>query len=114
MNVTITASGEGILVRLRLTGQLDAATSGLVHDAVLAALRGDTVQHVDLDIAGLAHFDPAATSTLVACHRAVYVRGGTLRLVNIPPAVRRQLFTAGLLGLLDGDNSTARAPTQPV
>ncbi|WP_158610846.1 STAS domain-containing protein [Micromonospora endolithica] len=97
-------------MRLSLTGRLGAATSGLVYDAVLAALRADTVRAVDLDLTGLDRFDAAATSTLVACHRAVHVRGGTLRLVNIPPAVRRQLFTAGLLGLLDSDSNTAQAP----
>lgn len=114
MDLTITTtSGEGPLVRLSLTGRLGAATSGLVYDAVLAALRGDTVRDVDLDLTGLEGFDAAATSTLVACHRAAHVRGGTLRLTNIPPAVRRQLFTAGLLGLLDGDSSSTQAPAQP-
>ncbi|MEV4196722.1 STAS domain-containing protein [Micromonospora globbae] len=113
MNLTITTSGEGPLVCLSLTGRLGAATTGLVYDAVLAALRADTVQDVDLDLASVTRFDPAATSILVACHRAVHVRGGILRLVNIPPAVRRQLFTAGLLGLLDGDSNTAQAPAQP-
>ncbi|RKF25499.1 STAS domain-containing protein [Micromonospora globbae] len=113
MNLTITTSGECPLVRLSLTGRLGTPTSGLVYDAVLAALRADTVRHVDLDLANVTRFDPAATSTLVACHRAVHVRGGILRLVNIPPTVRRQLFTAGLLGLLDGDKSPVQAPAQP-
>lgn len=113
MDLTITTSGEDPLLRLSLTGRLGAATSGLVYDAVLAALRVDTVRDVDLDLTGLDRFDAAATSTLVACHRAVHVRGGTLRLTNIPPAVRRQLFTAGLLGLLDGDSSSTQAPAQP-
>lgn len=114
MDLTITATrSEGPLVRLSLTGRLGAPTSGLVYDAVLAALRVDTVRDVDLDLTGLDRFDAAATSTLVACHRAVHVCGGTLRLINIPPAVRRQLFTAGLLGLLDGDSSSTQAPAQP-
>ncbi|NED51816.1 hypothetical protein G3I24_13040 [Micromonospora aurantiaca] len=39
----------------------------------------------------------------MACLLAVHVRGGILRLTNIAPAVRRQLFAAGLLGLLDRD-----------
>ncbi|MEH0828465.1 MULTISPECIES: STAS domain-containing protein [unclassified Micromonospora] len=113
MDLTIITCGEGPLVRLSLTGRLGADASGLVYDAVLAALPADTVQDVDLDLVGVTRFDPAATSILVACHRAVHVRGGTLRLTNIPPAVRRQLFTAGLLGLLDGDGSTAQVPAQP-
>ncbi|WP_374539587.1 STAS domain-containing protein [Micromonospora aurantiaca (nom. illeg.)] len=84
MDLTITTSGEDPLLRLSLTGRLGAATSGLVYGAVLAALRVDTVRDVDLDLIGVTRFDAAATSTLVACHRAVHVRGGTLRLVNIP------------------------------
>ncbi|MFD6607399.1 hypothetical protein [Micromonospora chalcea] len=43
----------------------------------------------------------------------MHVRGGIVRLVNIPPAVRRQLFTAGLLGLLDGDSGTVQVPARP-
>lgn len=69
MDLTITTSGEGPLVLLSLTGRLGAATSGLVYDAVLATLGVHTVRDLDLDLTGLDHFDPAATSTLVACHR---------------------------------------------
>jgi anti-anti-sigma factor len=112
MDLTITTSGEGPLVRLSLTGRLGAATSGLLYDAALAALRADAIRDVDLGLTGLDRFDAAATSTLVACHRAVHVRGGSLRLTNIPATVRRQLFTAGLLGLLDGDRSI-QVPAQP-
>ncbi|MFY1659195.1 STAS domain-containing protein [Micromonospora sp. WMMD1274] len=69
---------------------------------LLAALGTDTVRDVEFDLTGLDCFAAAATSTLVACRMATHVRGGILRLSNIAPAVRRQLFAAGLLGLFDG------------
>ena len=49
--------------------------------------------------------------TLVACQRAVAVRGGTLRLENLAHLVRRQLFAAGLLGLLGARD---RRPGRPL
>ncbi|MGC4771543.1 STAS domain-containing protein [Micromonospora sp. DT44] len=110
MDLTITAVRSGPRACLHLYGRLGAATAGLVHDEVLAALRIQAVGHVDLDLTGLARFDPAATSTLVACHRAVHVRGGDLRLVNISPQVRRQHFAAGLLGLLAASDAAAAVP----
>ncbi|MEV1142118.1 STAS domain-containing protein [Micromonospora sp. NPDC049799] len=95
----------GSAVRIRLSGEMDVATNGLVHDAVLASLTSDSVRQVVLDLADLTFIDSSGMGTLVACQRAVDVRGGTLRLANLTPFVRRQLFAAGLLGLLGGMES---------
>ncbi|MBM0238339.1 STAS domain-containing protein [Micromonospora sp. ATA32] len=108
--MTIEAVRRGSWVRLRLRGEVDVATAGLVHDEVLAALRSETVRHVQLDLANLTFIDSAGMRTLVACHRAVQVSGGTLTVISIPPSVRRQLFAAGLLGLLAGTSGVATLP----
>lgn len=108
MELTIDTAQVGPVARIRLTGEMDVATSGLVHDAVIAALASDRVRDLVLDLADLTFIDSSGMGTLVSCHRAVAVRGGTLRLENLARPVRQQLFAAGLLGLLcgGGDGST--------
>ncbi|WFF00247.1 STAS domain-containing protein [Micromonospora sp. WMMD964] len=100
MELTVDTLQMGATTRIRLGGEMDLATSGLVHDAVIAALATDSVQDVILDFGDLTFIDSTGMGTLVACQRAVAVRGGALRLENLAPVVRRQLFAAGLLGLL--------------
>ncbi|MEV4766785.1 STAS domain-containing protein [Micromonospora chokoriensis] len=102
MELTVDTTQVGAVSRVRLAGEMDLATSGLVHDAVIAALASDSVRDVILDFADLTFIDSTGMGTLVACQRAVAVRGGDLRLEHLAPFVRRQLFAAGLLGLLGG------------
>lgn len=109
MDLTIDAVRSGSSVRLWLRGEIDVATTGLVHDAVIAALMSRSVERVVLDLADLTFIDSSGMGTLVACHKAVEVRGGSFRLENLAPFVRRQLFAAGLLGLLGG----VEAETEP-
>ncbi|MDG4782273.1 STAS domain-containing protein [Micromonospora sp. WMMD961] len=102
MELTVDTVQVGPVTRIRLAGEMDLATSGFVHDAVIAALASDAVRDVILDVVGLTFIDSTGMGTLVACQRAVAVRGGILRLENLAHVVRRQLFAAGLLGLLSG------------
>jgi anti-anti-sigma factor len=117
MDFTITTVVSGQEVCLHLHGGVDLTGTGLVRDEVLAVLQAEQVRQVQLDLAEVNSFDPAGMGALVACQRAVHVRGGTLRLVNIPPFVRRHLFAAGLLGLLtatpdeEATTTTLAAPT---
>ncbi|WP_422735730.1 STAS domain-containing protein [Micromonospora sp. WMMD729] len=111
MELTVGTSQVGAVARIRLGGEMDLATSGLVHDAVIAALASDSVRDVILDLADLTFIDSTGMGTLVACQRAVAVRGGDLRLENLAPVVRRQLFAAGLLGLLGGGTDDQAAPS---
>jgi anti-anti-sigma factor len=102
VELTIDTVLVGPVTRFRLAGEMDVATSGFVNDAVIAALASDSVRDVILDVADLSFIDSSGMGTLVACQRAVAVRGGTLRLENLAHVVRRQLFAGGLLGLLCG------------
>ncbi|MBM0275202.1 STAS domain-containing protein [Micromonospora tarensis] len=109
--MTVDTMQVGAVTRIRLVGEMDLATSGLVHDAVIAALARDSVHDVILDFADLTFIDSTGMGTLVACQRAVTVRGGTLRLEHLAHFVRRQLFAAGLLGLLCGGEDDQAAPS---
>jgi hypothetical protein len=44
--------------------------------------------------------DDSGIATVVACHRAAAVGGRALRLKHVAPGVRREFYTAGLIGLL--------------
>ncbi|SCF28079.1 STAS domain-containing protein [Micromonospora saelicesensis] len=111
MELTVDTMQTGAATRIRLGGEMDLATSGLVHDAVIAALASEAVRDVILDVADLTFIDSTGMGTLVACQRAVAVRGGALRLENLAPVVRRQLFAAGLLGLLGAGTEDQAAPS---
>ncbi|WFE53227.1 STAS domain-containing protein [Micromonospora sp. WMMD1155] len=112
MDLSIDTTHDGPVVRLRLHGEIDMATTGLVHDAVIAALTSDSVREVLLDFADLTFIDSSGMGTLVACQRAIAVRDGTLRLQNLSPFVRRQLFAAGLLGLLGAEDDPQAVATE--
>lgn len=100
MDLTVKAGRSGYSVRLALGGAIDTASRGVLHDAVLAALTDDDVTVIILDLANLTLIDSAGMSTIVACHRAVAVSGRSMRIEHVAPLVRRQFYTAGLLGLL--------------
>ncbi|WP_431918902.1 STAS domain-containing protein [Micromonospora wenchangensis] len=110
VELTIDTTRVGPVARVRLHGEIDVATTGLLHDAVIAALTSDAVREVVLDFAGLTFIDSCGMGTLVACERAVAVRGGALRLEGLTPFVRRQLFAAGLLGLLGNQDGHPVSP----
>ncbi|MBQ1016865.1 hypothetical protein KBX71_03185 [Micromonospora sp. D93] len=59
----------------------------------------------------MAFIDSTGMGTLVACQRAVTVRGGALRLENLASVVRRQLFAAGLLDMLCPGTEDRVAPS---
>ncbi|WP_425777865.1 STAS domain-containing protein [Micromonospora sp. DT53] len=111
MELTVDTTQIGTATRIRLGGEMDLATSGLVHDAVIAALASDSVRDVTLDVTDLTFIDSTGMGTLVACQRAVAVRRGALRLENLSSVVRRQLFAAGLLGLLGAGAEDQIAPS---
>ena len=50
MELTVDTMQVGAVARIRLGGEMDLATSGLVHDAVIAALASDSVRDVILDL----------------------------------------------------------------
>lgn len=111
MELTIDTTQVGSVSRIRLAGEIDVATTGLVHDAVIATLASDSVRDIILDCTDLTFIDSSGMGTLVACQRAVAVRGGTLRLENLAHFVRRQLFAAGLLGLLGAAEDSHTTPS---
>ncbi len=99
MELLITTSRVGSLVHLTLCGEIDVATAGEVRDAVLAALCRSAPATVVLDFRLVSFIDSTGIGVLVSCHRAASITGAELRLTNLAPFARRQLWASGLLGL---------------
>jgi anti-sigma B factor antagonist len=99
VDFSIAVFQTGPVVRLELRGEIDTATVGQVHDSVIALVARLRPKEVAVDCRHVALIDSSGIGTLVACHKTVEAGGGTLRLINVSPFVRRQLFVTGLLGL---------------
>ena len=103
---------RGPVVVLRLLGELDLATIGIVRRAMRPHLaEGATVE---LDLSALELLDSSGLQFLVTAYKAARADGWTLRLV--PPAgrARQALIVSGLdrvLPLVDGDEGPGAAPT---
>lgn len=100
MDLVLQTARSRSSVRLVLHSAIDTASRGVLHDAVIAVLTDDDVTVIVLDLADVTFIDSAGMSTVVACHRAVAVSGRSMRIEHVAPSVRRQFYTAGLLGLL--------------
>jgi anti-sigma B factor antagonist len=86
-------------VRLLPFGEIDLATVGQVRDAIIAVLARDKPPAVVLDLRHVSFIDSTGIGELVRCHRAAAVSGSALRVENLAPFPRRQLWATGLLGL---------------
>lgn len=82
--------------RVRLAGELDFDTVPELVD-VVADLRRDGHQELELDFAGVHLCDSSGLSALVVIHRA---GTGAVRLLNLNPQVRQLLDRTGLAELL--------------
>jgi anti-anti-sigma factor len=82
-----TSGPSGASVEVRLSGVLDIeSTEQFKSETQRLADRG--AQHFVFELGGLDYVDSAGLSALVALHRAVSPRGGSVCLRNLQPAVR--------------------------
>jgi anti-sigma B factor antagonist len=75
-----------------VTGLLElvAANAALVRDEIRAALPATTIR-LDLDLSALTFLDSSGLGTLVALHKTLRSRNGTVRLLQPAPNVRQIL-----------------------
>jgi anti-anti-sigma factor len=83
---------------LRLEGRLDGATTRLLKQAFEANTQA---LHLDLDLAACPRADGVGLATLVRIATLVSGRGGALRVVNLPPALRGIVARINLHHLID-------------
>jgi anti-anti-sigma factor len=111
---TVVVRRRGHTPVLTLAGEVDLVTVDLVRDALAVASTAGV--DVVVDLAAVRFAGACLGPALVAARRRQEARGGTLTLVNIPPAVWRLLHAAEFAAELGIGIAPARhglAPTRP-
>lgn len=113
MTTTTLRSDDAVILRLRgrLTADGDAPLA-----AAVGRLADTSVQMLVLDFRDVSYVDSTCLGELIAAYKALRARGAKLRLVNLPPRVRRLLDLSGLtdvLGVRVGVAAMAAAASEP-
>ena len=116
------AAVEGLLVeiqdlraptrrRLRVTGELDLATVGLLRCAISHAATDH--RHVELDLSGVTFCDVVGATAIEQAQQQVQVRGGRLTLLSIDGPLHLLLAVDGLFGTLRSTRLDGQHPPGP-
>lgn len=95
MDVTVTVEDSTIVVTP--VGELDAHNCGELSEALGSATEGKSGSDVVVDANGLSFIDSSAISELLRVREQLSADGGSLRLSDVQPSVRRVLEITGLL-----------------
>jgi anti-anti-sigma factor len=98
VNVTVRSTGAAA-VSLRLDGELDLATAGLLDAQVRQALTGGATQLV-IDLGGVTFCDSTGIEALVKARALAAARGARLGAVNARGVTLRSMEITGVLELL--------------
>jgi anti-sigma B factor antagonist len=102
MNLSVVVSGAGAEQQvgvLRLSGELDIATSGTLRQS-LTALRDDGFRKVVLDLGGVTFCDSTGLGTVATTARRLMEGGGTLVVLGLRPDVEAVFALSGLTSVL--------------
>jgi anti-anti-sigma factor len=94
MQATVTDYRHDVAV-LRLSGELDADTTAVLH-SVLADLLKRPVSRIVVDLADLKFCDSVGLSAFITCKQVLIARGGWLRFAGVNPFLVRLMETVGL------------------
>jgi anti-sigma B factor antagonist len=98
--LTIEVVPDDGIVTVRLSGEVDLATSPALREAVMEAL-GTPASTVCLDLTSVSFLDSTGLGVLVAMQRRAKGEGGSVRLVGPTGMVLRALQITGVDQLLD-------------
>src|SRR3954454_9488448 len=93
---------EGDRRTVAVAGDLDVHTALRLEMALDAAI-DEGARHLEIDLAETAFMDSTGLAAFAAAHRRVQQRGGSLRLVNVTPAVMRVLEVSAMDTVLMAD-----------
>jgi anti-anti-sigma factor len=99
LSVTTRRRADGT-VEIRPRGEIDISNVGEVLDAVQVALGASAPPRIEVDLWLVTLLDSSGMGVLVTCRRAASAVCVPLVVTNPSPLVRRQLWVAGLTGLL--------------
>lgn len=91
----IESSRDGPVTRLRLHGELDAATAPLL-EAKLGEAAATDAEEITVDCEGLEFIDSSGLSVLVANHKRLHDAGQELVVEAAPAGARRLFEIAGI------------------
>lgn len=101
MKLTLAVHRTAQSARVRVAGDLDYGSSGLLLETVRELLRAPSaLQDLHLDFTDLAFCDSAGLSSLVLIHRQTAAAGVHLHLDQRPAQLQRILDVTGLLEFL--------------
>jgi anti-anti-sigma factor len=106
---------DGVAV-VRVTGEVDVATCGLLRDRLLRIVTGDDFRGLVVNLAGVRFMDSAGIGVLVGVWRRVAATTAGLALAGPAPQVQRALDIAGLTKVLpvyDAEADAVAAVRQP-
>jgi anti-anti-sigma factor len=95
MDVTVTVEGSN--VRVSPVGELDAHNCGELGEALRTAAKDTSGADAVVDASELSFIDSSAISELLRLREELAADGGSLKLVDVQPSVRRVLEITGLL-----------------
>jgi anti-anti-sigma factor len=87
-------------VRVVVVGEVDLATTAVLHDGLLGVLRDKSPALVDVDLAGVTFMDCTGVGALIAVHTTAARSGCRLRVSHPQPIVGRVLAVTGALSVL--------------
>jgi anti-sigma B factor antagonist len=90
---------DGVAV-VRVTGEVDVATCGLLRDRLLEIVTGDGFRGLVVNLGGVRFLDSTGIGVLVGVWRRVAATTGGLALAVPAPQVQRALDIAGLSKVL--------------
>jgi anti-sigma B factor antagonist len=99
MEITKTKNADGDGMVLKVSGKLSAATSE-EFDVVLNGAVGETANIV-LDFADLDYLASAGLRCLIAAHKKLKARQGSLSIINVTDPVREVFEITGLEDVFD-------------
>jgi len=96
--------------RIDLHGRLDASSTSQL-DTQLRSYYDEGAAEIDLDLGDVSYVSSSVLRILLLAHRRQQQRGGTLRLLHVPPRIMRILTLCGFDRVLDLVPEVKRPPS---
>jgi anti-anti-sigma factor len=103
--------GDGGII-VTVSGEVDVGTEALLRQALLPIIR-ERGPRLMLDVSGVSFMDCAGLRALLATRRRAELRGGFMRLIATPAAVRRIIELTGTHEALAAEREPRTVPSNP-
>ncbi|GIX00811.1 MAG: hypothetical protein KatS3mg111_4143 [Pirellulaceae bacterium] len=105
----VSLKGEVAVVRFNDKKIVDGASIEQMGDELLSLVKDQRIHHILLNFEGVDLLSSSALNKFIALYKALDDVGGTLRLCNLHPDMRRVFSLTGLDTRLDIRNTEAEA-----